>query len=125
MSVEWFLVVTAFVIGPSHLFRPADWAEAFLRLHQMGRPAAFINGALSLIPGTLILVGHPVWTFPGVVLTGFGGLLVFKATICFLAPDKALRSMEHGAHTPKSFVAAGMALMLLGAWAGYCLWRSR
>jgi hypothetical protein len=122
--VECFLVVTAFIIGLSHIFRSTDWAEAFLRLHQLGRPAAFINGALSLIPGTLILAGHPTWTFPEAVLTGFGYLLVLKATFCFLAPDKALRSMKRGGHSPQSFVAAGVALLAVGAWACYCLWRS-
>lgn len=121
---EWFVLVTGVVIGASHALRPDDWAEAFRRLHQAGRTGAFVNGGLSLVSGALILAGHPVWTFPGVVLTGFGALLTLKAAVCFLAPDKALRSMERGGSAPKGFVPAGIALLAIAAWAGYCLWRS-
>lgn len=121
-AVEWFLAITSFIMGLSHLLRPDDWAAAFQRLHQAGRPGAFLNGAMSLIPGAVILAGHRTWTFPGVALTVFGILLVLKAAICFLAPDKALRSMEEGGNSPRSFVGAGVILLALGAWACYCLW---
>ena len=43
--VEWFVAVTAAVVGLSHLLRPGDWAEAYRQLHRCGRPGAFAKGA--------------------------------------------------------------------------------
>jgi hypothetical protein len=57
------------------------------------------------------------------VVTGFGWLLVVKAVVCFLAPERALRSMERGGNAPLGFVVAGLVLLAIGGWACYCLWR--
>jgi len=122
-AVEWFVAVTGVVIGLSHLLRPGDWAEAFRQLHRCGRPGAFANGALSLVTGAVVVAGHGSWAWPGAVLTAFGWLMIAKAAVCFLAPDKALRSMERGGRSPRGFVAAGLLLLAVAGWAGYCLWR--
>jgi hypothetical protein len=122
-AIEWFVAVTAVIVGWSHLLRPSDWAEAFRQLHRCGRPGAFANGALSLVPGAAVIAGHGSWTWPGAVLTAFGWLLIVKAAVCFLAPDKALRSMERGGHSPRGFVAAGLLLLVIAGWTCYCLWR--
>lgn len=121
--VEWFVAVTAVVIGSSHLLRPSDWAEAYRQLHRCGRPGAFTNGALSLVPGAAVVAGHGSWTWPGAVLTAFGWLLIAKAAVCFLASDKALRSMERGGRSPRGFVAGGLLLLAVAGWTCYCLWR--
>jgi hypothetical protein len=102
--------------------RPNDWAAAYRQLHQLGRPGAFVNGAISMLPGAAIVAGHRTWAFPGAVLTAFGYLLLVKAAICFLAPDKALRSMEQGANSPRTFVMAGVVALAIGAWAAYCVY---
>lgn len=81
-----------------------------------------MNGGLSLIPGAVIVAGHSIWSFPGVVLTGFGILLLIKSAVCLLAPDRALHSMAHGGSSPRSFVAGGFMLLIIGVWAWYCLW---
>jgi hypothetical protein len=120
-AVEWFVAVSALAVGASHLLRPHDWAETFRQLHRCGRPGAFANGALSLAPGAMIVAGHGSWSWPGAVLTGFGWLLVAKGLVCLLAPDKALRSMSHGASAPRGFVVAGLLALALGGWACYCL----
>jgi hypothetical protein len=122
-AVELFVAITSLVVGASHLLRPGDWAETYRQLYRFGRPGAFVNGALHLVPGTLLVAGHPSWVWPGAVLTGLGWLLVAKAVVCFLAPQQALRSMEQGGYSPSGFVAAGVVLLVVGAWAGYCLWR--
>jgi hypothetical protein len=122
-AVEWYIAITALVIGGSHLFRPRDWAEAFRQLHRCGRPGAFANGGLNLVTGAAIVAGHGSWTWPGAVLTGFGWLLVAKGFACLVAPDKALRSMARGGESPRGFVAAGVVSLAVGGWACYCLWR--
>jgi uncharacterized protein YjeT (DUF2065 family) len=121
--IELFIAITAIVVGLSHIVRPDDWAAAYRRLHGAGRAGAFANGGLSLMPGAIILAGHRVWTFPGVVITAFGCLLVLKGAVCLLAPDKALRSMEHGANSPKSFQVAGAIVLVVGVWAAWCALR--
>jgi len=121
-AVEWFIAVTSVVIGFSHLLRPGDWAEAYRQLHNCGRPGAFSNGALHLVPGAAVVAGHGSWAWPGAVLTGFGWLLIAKSAGCFLAPDLALRSMERGSRSPRGFVAAGLLLLALAGWTCYCLW---
>jgi hypothetical protein len=122
-AIECFVAITSLVAGASHLLRPGDWAEAYRQLHRCGRPGAFVNGVLHLVPGALLVAGHPSWVWPGAVLTGLGWLLVAKAVVCFLAPQWALQSMEQGGHSPRGFVAAGVALLAVGRWACYCLWR--
>jgi hypothetical protein len=121
-AVAWFVAVTSLVVGTSHLLRPGDWSEAYRQLHALSRAGAFVNGALSLVPGAVLMAGHGSWAWPGGVLTGFGWLLVGKGAVCFLAPDKALRSIERGAR-PRGFIAAGLMLVAVGGWAGYCAWR--
>jgi glycine/D-amino acid oxidase-like deaminating enzyme len=120
-SVEWFLAITAIVVGASHVLRSADWAEAFRLLHGRGRSGAFVNGGLSLIPGAAIVAGHGSWAWPGALVTLFGWLLVAKGVVCLILPDKALQSMARGAGSPQGFVAAGVVLLALGAWTWYCL----
>jgi hypothetical protein len=122
-AVEWFVAITSFVVGASHILWPGDWAEAYRQLHRCGRPGAFVNGALHLVAGAAVLAGHNSWAWPGAVLTGFGWLLTAKAVICFLAPEKALRSMERGSRSPQGFVVGGGILLVVGGWACYCLWR--
>jgi hypothetical protein len=124
-SVEWFVAVTALVVGASHLLRPKDWAETFRLLHDCGRPGAIINGTLTLIPGAALVATHRSWEWPAAVLTGFGWLLVGKGFVCLLAPDLALRSMARGAASPRGFVVGGVLLLVIGAWACYCLWSAR
>ena len=121
-AVEWYVAITALVVGASHVARPHDWAEAFRQLHRCGRPGALANGGLSLVTGAAIVAGHGSWAWPGAVLTGFGWLLAAKGLACLLAPDKALRSMARGAESPRGFVVAGVAALAVGGWACYCLW---
>lgn len=122
-AAEWFVAITSLVVGPSHIFRADDWVEVYARLHRSGRPGAFINGGLSLVPGAIIAAAHPIWTWPGIVLTVFGWLMVAKGAICFLAPDKALLSIARGA-SRTGFITGGVLLLVVGAWAWYCLWAS-
>src|SRR5262245_55823906 len=122
-AVEWYVAITTLAVGASHVARPRDWAEAFRQLHRCGRPGAFANGGLSLIPGAAIVAAHGSWDWPGAPLTGFGWLLVVKGVCCLLVPDTALQSMARGGQSPRGFVAAGIASLAVAVWACYCLWQ--
>jgi hypothetical protein len=122
-KIEIFLAISTYVIGASHLFRSDDWAAAYGRLHDLGRPAAFINGGLHLAAGAAIIAALQTLAWPDIVLTVFGCLLVVKGTVCFLAPDLALKSMRHGAEHPRGFKFGGLLLIAVGAWASYCAWQ--
>jgi hypothetical protein len=121
-AVEFFVAITACAVGASHIYRPCDWAGLFQQLHRCGRPGAFANGGLTLTMGAAIVAGHGSWLWPGAVITAFGWLLVAKGVGSLIAPDQALRSMEHGAARPLGFVAGGVLAMAIGGWACYCLW---
>jgi hypothetical protein len=121
-AIEGFVALTSLIVGLSHIVWAEAWVDVFGRLHRAGRPGAFFNGALSLVPGAAIVAGHGAWSWPGGVLTGFGWLLVAKGATCFLAPDIALQSMGR-APSRAGFAAGGVVLLAVAAWAGYCLWR--
>src|SRR6266545_4639590 len=123
-AVEWYLLVTSLVVGLSHVLQPAAWAEAYAALHRAGRPGAFVNGALALATGAMVLGFHPVWSGPPLALTVFGWILVLKGAVCFLTPRRGLGSMAIGA-SGRGFVAGGIMLLAVGAWSGYCLWTGR
>ena len=121
-AIEWFVALTSLIIGVSHIVQARTWVEVFDRLHRAGRPGAFANGGLSLLPGAVLVAGHGSWAWPGAVVTAFGWLLVIKGMICFLVPDLALRSMERGPSRSR-FVAGGAVLLAIAGWAAYCAWR--
>lgn len=123
-SAEWFALVTCVVVGLSHLLQPKAWAEVFAALQRLGRPGAFANGGLSLVPGAAIVATHRVWSGPAVVLTLLGCLLVLKGAVCFLAPGVALRGMGRaGAGRGREFVAGGVMLLAVAGVLSYVLWR--
>ena len=121
-ATEVFVAITSVVIGLSHLLRPQDWTNVYAALSRAGRSGAFANGAFHLFAGAVIVAGHWVWTWPEVVLTTFGCLLVLKGSVSFLLPDVALRSMSL-AREPFRFRIAGIMALAIAAWAIYCLWR--
>lgn len=122
-AIEIFAAINFFVIGVSHVFQHRAWAEFFVRLREHGRPGALANGFLSLFTGSLIVAFHPVWSWPGMVLTVLGYAMVLKATVVFARPDWGLASM--GRVTPETsqkFVFAGVLLIAVSGLLGYSIW---
>lgn len=122
-AVEIGVALSSTVVGASHITRPSDWADFFKCLHGFGPAGAFVNGGLCLLPATIILACHQSVSFPKVVVTLFGLLLAIKATLCFLLPHLALRSMKSGADNPSGFAKAGVVALLLAGWSAYCATR--
>ena len=124
-AAEWYALVTCLVVGLSHVLQPKAWVEVFAALHRCGKPGAFFNGGLSLVPGAAIVAAHPVWSGPAVVLTIFGWLLVFKGALCLLVPNIALWGMARaGAGRGRKFVAGGLVMLVLVGVLGLGLWGS-
>lgn len=122
-AAQWYALVTCVVVGLSHLIQRRAWAEVFAGLARLGRPGAFANGGLSLVPGAVIVAVHPVWTGAAVVLTLLGWLMVAKGGICFLVPELALKSMARaGAGTGREFVVGGVLLLAVAGVLVFVLW---
>ena len=69
----------------------------------------FANGFLSLTAGSLIFSFHRVWSGIPLVLTVFGLLNLLKASICFLLPAQAMRSMQRvSVERSREFIVAGV-----------------
>ena len=119
------VVCPGVLLGRGPVSPPATprWAEVFAALHRAGRPGAFANGGLSLVPGAAFVAAHPVWSGPAVVLTLLGWVLVVKGTVCFLAPGVALRGMGRaGAGRGREFAAGGVMLLAVAGVLAYVLW---
>ena len=122
-AVQWYTLITCLVIGLSHIVHGRAWAELFAALHRLGKPGAFMNGALSLIPGAVFVAVHHVWSGPAIVITLLAWLLLIKGTLCFLVPDLALRSLaKAGTYRGRQFAVGGLFLWAIAAAAGYALW---
>ena len=122
-AIEIFAAINLLVIGVSHVFQHRAWAEFFVQLQQQGRPGAFANGFLSLFTGSLIVAFHPVWSWPGIVLTVIGYAMVLKATVIFARPDWGLASMGRVTpETSRKLVFAGVLFIAVSGLLGYSLW---
>lgn len=118
-SVAIFAAINFAIIGLSHIFQHKGWREFFQILHANGRAGAFANGFLTLIPGSIIVAFHNVWTGLPMVLTLIGWAYVAKSLAIFLFPDWSVRSMAAGLESAKMKCrAAGIVLLALAATCG-------
>ena len=61
-SVAIFATINFLIIGLSHIIQHKGWQEFFHVLHASGRAGAFANGFLTLLPGSIIVAFHNVWS---------------------------------------------------------------
>lgn len=123
-AIEILAVIQLTIIGVSHIVHHRAWAEFFIWLRGKGDPGVFVNGFLSLTAGSLIFSFHRVWSGIPLLLTVFGILNILKAAVCFLFPDRAMRSMQRvSLERSREFVAAGMLSLAIAAVIGYGLVR--
>ena len=93
-AIEIFAAIQLLIIGLSHLLQPRAWVEFFITLREKGRAGVFANGFLSLVFGSMIVSFHDVWTGWPMVLTLLGWAQIIKASIAFVLPDVAMRSLQ-------------------------------
>ena len=121
-SVELIVLIGCGLMGLSHLIRPQLWRDYFATLAESG--AAGMLQKLMLFefwPAVLIVAFHPVWSGLGAVVTVFGWLLLVKVCVGLLVPSLALRSMRTPESAPRSFLPAGVALIVVSGCAGAAL----
>ena len=119
-AVQMFAAVNFLVIGMSHILQPRAWVELFLLLREKGRTGAFVNAFLSLVPGSIIVSFHNVWSGPATVLTILGWSQVLKALLIFVRPEIGLKSLARiSKEKSYEFVVAGVLLVAIGF---YLIW---
>lgn len=120
--VQLVVLISSLVIGLSHVFQPALWGEYFADLRARGR-AGLVSKVMQveLWPALLIVSLHQVWAGPAVVVTIYGWLLLLKVTVGLLLPSLGMASMRIPERAPRSFVPAGVLMLLIGAAAGAAL----
>ena len=121
-SIAIFATINFAVIGLSHIWQVQGWRDFFQQLHSMGRAGAFANGMITLLMGSLIVSFHNVWTGIPIILTLIGWGYVLKATIVFVNPEWALRSMKSVENAPQiKFRIAGIGLMVIALTIAMCI----
>ena len=114
-AVRALLAIPFLVMGLSHTMQPAMWREYFVRLHAEGPPAVVTRTfTLELWPALLLVVFHRDWTWPAVILTAYGHLLLLKIVLSLLAPAIGLRSLAMAGHGDAGFRWGGLVLVALG-----------
>lgn len=123
-AVRALLAIPFLVMGLSHTLQPAMWREYFQRLHAEGAPAVVTRTfTLELWPALLLVVFHRDWTWPAVILTVYGHLLLGKIVLSMLAPAFGLRSLALARHGDASFRWGGLVLIALGVLCIWLTWR--
>lgn len=119
-AVRILVAVNYFVIGVSHLVRPREWAEFFIRLREMGAVGGFVVAFVHFPLGAIIVAFHNVWTWPEVVLTVCGWGLVVKGFLYFVSPAHAERMLR--GVTPERAGQFRLVSPFAFALAGFCLY---
>ena len=120
--VEALLAIPLLIIGLSHILQPGMWRDFFVSLHAMGpRGVVWRVFVLEFWPAAIIVAFHQEWTWPGVVLTLYGHVLMSKIAIGLLTPSIGLKSMAMAQnHGDRGLIIAGIFLCFL---TGSCIAR--
>lgn len=119
-AIERLTAIALIITGLSHLTAPRAWARFFIRIRDQGEEGGLLNAYVSLPLGLLIVAFHPVWNWPGVMVTLIGWALTLKATLYFLWPGLARRSLAHiSEERAGGFRVAGVFGVLLGGAIGW------
>jgi uncharacterized protein YjeT (DUF2065 family) len=115
------LTALAFIItGLSHIAAPRAWARFFILVREQGEAGGFINAFIHMPLGLLIVSFHPIWRWPGLLVTLIGCALTLKGLLYFLVPALAAKSMKRvSEERARQFRIAGIAALLLGLFIGW------
>jgi len=110
------LAIPLLLLGISHIVQQRMWFDFFERLAEMGRSGVLVRTFLfELWPATLIVIFHQDWSWPGLVITLYGHLLMLKVALSLTLPELGLKSLQQAQnHGERMFVPAGLGLIALG-----------
>jgi len=98
LYVEAVLALPVVMLGLNHILQPTMWIGFFARLAERETDGVLIRTFLFEIwPATLIVVLHQDWTWPGIVVTLYGHLLLVKVAVSLLRPELGLKSPAQAA----------------------------
>ena len=113
-AVQVLAIINFAVIGLSHALQPQAWSRFFGDLAARGTTGVFLNAMLHLVPGTLIVAFHNVWTGVPVILTLIGWGFTVKGALYLFLPSVGTRSLKLASQRdPRMFVYAGLLLLLV------------
>ncbi len=120
-GVERLAALVLILTCVSHIAAPGAWILLFSAIRAQGEAAGLLNAAIHLPLGLMIAAFHPVWSWPGVVVTLIGWALVVKGTAHLVVPSLTQRTLklvdaEDGA---RRFRLAGVIMLPLGLAIGW------
>jgi hypothetical protein len=119
-GIERLTALLLLMTSLSHIAAPLAWARLFARLRESGELAGLGIAAIHAPLGVLILAFHPVWSWPGVVVTALGYALAAKSLLYLLVPRLAQRTIpgDPEAHAWR-YRAAGLLMLPFATWIGF------
>jgi hypothetical protein len=119
-AVELIMGIGCTIMGLSHIVRPGMWVRYFTALHAEGTNGVITRTfALELWPALIIVSLHPVWSWPGIVLTLYGWAQLLKCTVAMLVPEIGLKSLGMAQRGDNAFRGGGVMLLVI---AGFSFW---
>ena len=120
LGIERLTALGFVIIGLSHIAAPRTWARFFIDMRDRGEVAGLYNAFVHIPLGLLIAAFHPVWTWPGIVVTLIGWALTVKGVLNFVWPKVALRTLAHvSEESAGKFRFAGFVSLALGLFVGW------
>lgn len=120
-GVQMVMLISAVLMGVSHIVQPAMWVDFFKRLADRGNVGMVANQLINTTVGSVIVALHQVWTGPAIVLTLYGWALVLKSVIGLWTPTGGMQMLRMARHGDNAFRIAGVALLGVGVCCGLAL----
>lgn len=113
--IQGVLALPLLLLGMSHILQKQMWLDFFEGLAAKGHAGVMWRTfMLELWPAILIVSFHQDWSWPNVLITVYGHLLMLKVGVSVLVPQLGLRSLQQADRSGLSaFMLAGVALILL------------
>ena len=115
-SIQLLFAIAFLILGLSHLLQPLAWFSFFCKLRDQGEAGVLFITLITMPPGLLIAIYHPVWTGFPLALTLIGWGYLIKAALYSIFPKLGMRALANlREENAGMFRWAGIALILIGA----------
>ncbi|MEM6537358.1 MAG: hypothetical protein AAF668_06470 [Pseudomonadota bacterium] len=119
--VEVLLAFPLLLLGISHIVQKQMWVDFFADLAAKGKAGVvWRTFMLELWPAIFIVVLHQDWSWPGIIITVYGHLLMAKVTLSLVFPTLGLSSLRQAERVGDiAFIPAGLVLIGVGLLCAY------